>query len=95
MSDMQAKVPSLADDLVGSGAERGIQVAAYVDGELVVDVTAGVTDPATGREVAPDSVFCNYSIGKGAMATLVHQQVDKGALDYDTPVAEVWPEFAA
>ena len=29
------------------------------------------------------------------MATRVHQQVDAGVIGYDTPVAEVWPEFAA
>jgi CubicO group peptidase (beta-lactamase class C family) len=93
MGDAQQVVQDVLDELVGSGGEHGMQVAAYVDGKIVVDAVAGLADPATGRAVAPDTVFYNWSIGKGAMATLVHQQVDAGAFGYDTPVAELWPEF--
>jgi CubicO group peptidase (beta-lactamase class C family) len=88
-------VATVADELVGSGAERGLQVAAYVGQQPVVDVAAGVADPGTGRPVRPGTLFYNWSIGKGATATLVHRLVDAGQLAYDTPVAEVWPEFAA
>lgn len=86
-------VQEIADDLVASGAERGLQVAAYVDGEQVVDVVAGVADPAAGRPVTPDTLFYNWSIGKAATATLVHRLVDEGLLGFDTRVVEVWPEF--
>jgi CubicO group peptidase (beta-lactamase class C family) len=86
-------VQEIADELVASGAERGLQVSAYVDGKQVVDVVAGVADPATGRPVTPDTLFYNWSIGKAATATLVHRLVDDGALGFDTPVVEVWPEF--
>ena len=86
-------VQEIADALVASGAERGLQVAAYVDGEQVVDVVAGVADPATGRPVTADTLFYNWSIGKAAAATLVHRLVDDGALGFDTRVVEVWPEF--
>jgi CubicO group peptidase (beta-lactamase class C family) len=82
-------VQDIADELVASGAERGVQVAAYVDGKQVVDVVAGVADPATGRPVTPDTLFYNWSIGKGATATLVHRL----GLDPETRVVEVWPEF--
>jgi CubicO group peptidase (beta-lactamase class C family) len=94
MSDIQETVAGIADELVGSGAERGLQVAVYVDGHRVVDVAAGVADPATGRPLRAETLLYNWSIGKGATATLVHRLVDAGALGYDTPVADVWPEFA-
>ncbi|MGH3568188.1 MAG: serine hydrolase domain-containing protein [Pseudonocardia sp.] len=84
----------IADELVTSGAERGLQVAAYVDQEPVVDVVAGVADPVSGRPVEPGTLFYNWSIGKGATATLVHRLVDAGTISYDTPVVELWPEFA-
>ncbi|MCE3555240.1 beta-lactamase family protein [Pseudonocardia sp. RS11V-5] len=95
MTDVQEIVAEKAEELVRSGGERGLQVAAYVDGRPVVEVTAGVADPATGRRVEPGTLFSNWSIGKGATATLVHRLVDDGTLTYDTRVAEVWPEFAA
>ena len=39
--------------------------------------------------------FHNYSIGKGATATVAHVLVERGLFGYDTRVAELWPEFAA
>ena len=36
-----------------------------------------------------------FSATKGVAATVVHRLVDRGLLDYDTPVAEYWPEFGA
>jgi hypothetical protein len=41
-------VQEAIDELVGSGAERGMQVAVYRHGEQVVDAVAGAADPATG-----------------------------------------------
>ena len=93
MGDVQAHVQDLVERRIGSGDERGVQVAAYVGGQLLVDVVAGVADPGTGRPVEHDTPFYNYSIGKGAMSTLVHQQVDCGTFDYDTRVADLWPAF--
>jgi CubicO group peptidase (beta-lactamase class C family) len=94
MGDVQQVVQDTIDELVEDGGEQGLQVAAFVDGTVIVDAVAGVADPGTGRPVEPGTVFYNWSIGKGAMATLVHQQVDAGLFGYDTPVAELWPEFA-
>ncbi|MEW9549852.1 serine hydrolase domain-containing protein [Nonomuraea sp. NPDC050783] len=93
MSDLQQRVQEAADRLVESGDERGLQVAVYRDGEQIVDVVAGVADPGTGRPVTSDTPFYNFSIGKGATATVAHVLAERGLFGYDTPVAELWPEF--
>jgi CubicO group peptidase (beta-lactamase class C family) len=95
MDDLQRQVQEAIDRLVESGAERGVQVAVYRDGRQVVDAVAGVTDPAGGRPVDPGTVFYNFSIVKGATATIAHLLAERGLFGYDTPVAELWPEFAA
>jgi CubicO group peptidase (beta-lactamase class C family) len=95
MSELQQQVQKVIDELVDSGAERGVQVAVYRDGEQVVDAVAGVADPASGRPVDPGTVFYNYSVGKGATSTVVHRLAERGLFGYDTPVAELWPEFGA
>jgi CubicO group peptidase (beta-lactamase class C family) len=95
MSELQQQIQKVVDELVASGAERGVQVAVYQGGEQVVDVVAGVADPATGRPVDPGTVFYNFSIGKAAASTIVHLLAERGRFGYDTPVAELWPEFAA
>jgi CubicO group peptidase (beta-lactamase class C family) len=95
MADVQSQVQAAIDELVESGAERGVQVAAYAGGVQVVDAVAGVADPATGRPVTSATPFYNYSIGKGATSTVAHLLVERGVFGYDTPVVEVWPEFGA
>lgn len=95
MTDVQAQVQSCLDDLVGRGVERGLQVAAYLDGEQVVDAWAGVADPATGMPVDGETLFTVFSCTKGVTATVIHQLAERGVLDYDTVVAAYWPEFGA
>jgi CubicO group peptidase (beta-lactamase class C family) len=95
MTDIQNQVQEAIDELVESGAERGLQVAVYQNGEQVADAVAGVADLETGRLVAPDTPFYAYSVGKGATATVAHVLVERGHFDYDTPVMDLWPEFGA
>ena len=92
---LNQRVQQLIDDLVESGEEVGLQVAAYLEGELVVDAWAGLADEATGRPVNGDTLFTSWSTTKGFAATCLHLLADRGMIDYDTPVAEYWPEFAA
>jgi CubicO group peptidase (beta-lactamase class C family) len=95
MSELQQQIQKVIDELVAAGTERGVQVAVYQDGEQVVDAVAGVADPATGRPVTAETVFYNFSVGKGATSTVVHRLAEQGLFGYDTPVAELWPQFAA
>lgn len=73
--------------------EVGVQVAAYVDGELVINTWAGVVAAGSGEEVAGDTLFPVFSVTKALTATAAHLQVQRGLLRYDQPIAEVWPEF--
>ena len=95
MNDVQAQVQKTIDGLVDSGTERGLQVAAYKGGKLVVDAVAGVADPATGRKVDSGTPFYCYSVVKAAASTITHILVERGLFGYDTPVVELWPEFGA
>jgi CubicO group peptidase (beta-lactamase class C family) len=82
-------------EMVESGAETGVQVAVYREGELVVDAVAGVADSATGCPVTSGTPFYSTSTGKGMTATVVHVLAERGVLDYDAPIVELWPEFGA
>jgi len=95
MNDVQQRVQEAIGRLVESGTERGLQVAVYRHGEQVVDAVAGVADPAIGRPVTSDTPFFSYSIGKGVASTVVHVLAERGVLDYDMRIVELWPEFGA
>jgi hypothetical protein len=43
----------------------------------------------------PDTVFFAASAAKAATVVHVHVLAERVALDYDTGIAELWPEFAA
>src|SRR3954465_10317564 len=94
MADRQATIHALLEDLVASGAERGLQVAVYHRGDLVVDAWAGLADAATDTRVTPDTLFTVYSVSKGITATAIHILAEQGKLAYDDPIAKYWPEFA-
>lgn len=92
-SKLQARIESLLCRLVDEKQERGIQVAVYHRGCLVVDAWAGAADPSTGRAVDADTLFPVFSATKGVAATVVHRLAERGLLDYDMRIAEAWPDF--
>src|SRR5690242_8837612 len=92
--EIRARIQTLLDDMVETGPEVGLQVAAYHHGELVVDAWSGVADVSTGRHIDGDTVFVTFSVSKGVTATIAHLLAERGQLDYDARIADVWPEFA-
>ncbi|MEW2492547.1 serine hydrolase domain-containing protein [Streptomyces nodosus] len=94
-SPAQRRVEEILAESTGSGVEAGVQVAAWCDGELVVDVWAGTADVAEERPMGPETLVPAWSTGKGVAAALVAVLVDQGVLAYDAPVARYWPRFGA
>ncbi|MHB8574882.1 MAG: serine hydrolase domain-containing protein [Dehalococcoidia bacterium] len=95
MPDVNQQVHTVLEGLIADGLELGAQVAAYLDGELVVDTWAGLADKESGRAVDGDSLFTVFSTTKGPTATCIHVLAERGLLKYDAPIARYWPEFAA
>jgi CubicO group peptidase (beta-lactamase class C family) len=92
-SDPNAAVQRALQELVDEGPEVGLQVAAYLDGKLVIDTWAGLADEATGRPVDGDTMFMLSSTTKAITGTCLHVLAETGKVDYDTPMAHYWPEF--
>ena len=95
MANLQAGLQAAADEMVASGAETGLQIAVRQRDHVVADVVSGVADPRTGAEVRPGTLFYAASTAKGVAASLAHVLAERGDLDYDLRVADVWPEFGA
>ncbi|MDI5942169.1 serine hydrolase domain-containing protein, partial [Micromonospora sp. DH15] len=94
LDNLRAEIHATIDDLVCTGREAGVQVAAYLHGEPIVDAHAGVADTTTGRPMTAATGVYGVSTGKGLTATVVHVLAERGHLDYDLRIADVWPEFA-
>ncbi len=93
-SSLQRQVQKAIDALVFAGTEIGVQVAAYLDGQLIVNQVSGLADPSNGNPVTPDTPFFSFSTGKGVTATAVHVLAEQGKISYDLRIADVWPEYA-
>jgi len=72
----------------------GAAVCVWHRGERVVDCWGGTRDES-GLPWESDTVALSYSTTKGVTSTLLHVLAEQGLIDYDAPVREYWPEFAA
>jgi CubicO group peptidase (beta-lactamase class C family) len=74
--------------------EIGAAVAVYKDGEKVVDLWGGYKDVERTVPWEEDTIVAMNSITKSMCALCVHILIDRGAVDFNAPVATYWPEFA-
>ncbi len=84
-----------AIERVIADGEIGLQIAAYVGEELVIDAWGGTTAPVNGAWVSGDTLFNVFSVTKGITATALHLQAERGLVEYDAPIARYWPEYGS
>ncbi len=73
--------------------DLGAALAVIVDGRVVVDLWGGWCDPDRSRRWERDTLVNLYSIGKAVTATVALALVERGELELDRPLVQVWPEF--
>jgi CubicO group peptidase (beta-lactamase class C family) len=82
---------NLADNL-----DVGASLSIYYQGQCVVDLSGGWKDSETKKEpYTPDTLQLIFSTSKGVVAAAIALCIERGWLDYNTPVVKYWPEFAA
>ncbi|MES2307377.1 MAG: serine hydrolase domain-containing protein [Verrucomicrobiota bacterium] len=95
MEEIQPVIQNFLEELVLQNKERGIQFVAYHQGKVLVDAYAGICNPQTGKKVESSTLFPVFSTTKGMAATLIHLLVERGQLNYQTRIADLWSEFGA
>jgi CubicO group peptidase (beta-lactamase class C family) len=76
-----------------SRGETGAACSAYREGECVVDLWGG--DARDNQPWQEDTLVLVYSLSKGITGLAVATAISQGLFNYDMPVSEIWPEFAA
>lgn len=71
--------------VVAAQGAGGAALALYRDGRLVVDLVAG--------EYQERSLQSVFSVSKAVVALAMARLHDRGEIDLDAPVGDVWPEF--
>ena len=91
-----AKFARLKEEFERNFAERGesgASVCLSVNGETLVDLWGGVTDPTTKQAWTEDTVSIVFSCTKAAVAICAHILIDRGKLNPNALVTDYWPEF--
>jgi CubicO group peptidase (beta-lactamase class C family) len=79
-------------DLYG---EVGAAFCVHLKGRPIVDLWGGVTQPGSSDPYTGDTLQMVMSTTKGVVAIAAHMLAEEGRLDFDAPVSNYWPEFAA
>jgi CubicO group peptidase (beta-lactamase class C family) len=87
---------SVLEQNIVDGLDIGTSLCVYHRGECVVDLYGGWKDIEMNKEpYTSDTLQLVFSVSKGVTAAAIALCVERGWLDYDTPVAKYWPEFAS
>lgn len=75
--------------------QGGGSLTIFHQGKLVTDLAFGTTHQTLKAHWTSHTLSLNYSTGKGVLVTLIHILVNKGLLNYDTPISQYWTAFAS
>jgi CubicO group peptidase (beta-lactamase class C family) len=92
------KFAGLVDHLeksLASGDDLGASIAVYHHEELVADLWGGFRDEAKTTPWDRDTLVNVWSTTKTMTFLVALMLYDRGELDFNAPVANYWPEFAA
>ena len=92
-SDLQQRLQQLLTDLQLDDAPAGGALVVCQAGQCIAQASVGMA--RADLPWSADTLSLNFSTGKGILATLVHVLVSQQLLDYDRPIADYWPAFAA
>jgi CubicO group peptidase (beta-lactamase class C family) len=95
--DYEQRFARVADVLAAnldSGQDIGASVAVVLDGQPVVDIWGGYKDPDATEPWERDTIVNVFSTTKTMTALCALILADRGELDFHTPVAHYWLEFA-
>ena len=91
--ELQQRLQQLLTDLQLDDAPAGGALVVYQAGQCIAQASVGMA--RADLSWSADTLSLNFSTGKGILATLVHVLVSQQLLDYDRPIADYWPAFAA
>jgi len=81
-------------EILDGDDEMGFGFAVFQGGECIIDIYGGYADKKKSNFWQEDSLACVFSSGKAVCAYLMARAVSDELINYEMPVATIWPEFA-
>ncbi|MGB3311465.1 MAG: serine hydrolase domain-containing protein [Nodosilinea sp.] len=92
-SDRLEQIRASVSQILADSALPGAAIAAYIDGQLILETSIGDRDFQQTVPLPVDARFYIYSVTKTLIAAAVLHQVQSGRLDLDAPIQHYWPGF--
>jgi CubicO group peptidase (beta-lactamase class C family) len=87
------KIKELFQKQLDQGLHPGAAMAVYHYGKPVLDLYGGVVSKESKHAVTKDTLFITYSCSKALAAFCWLVMWERGQIELNRPIAEVWPEF--
>ncbi len=75
------------------GLEKGAGFCVYHNGELIIDLIGGTCDKNEQKLWREDTLVPVFSTTKAIASLVIALLVERGALDYEQKITDIWPEF--
>ncbi len=92
-SERLARITSVFEAEIASGALPGVQVLIQRQGRLAYAETFGVRDPEVGDALAADAIYRIYSMTKPIVSVGLMMLVEEGKVQIGDPVSKWIPEL--
>jgi CubicO group peptidase (beta-lactamase class C family) len=90
-----AAVKALMEEQIAAGEELGASLCVNIDGEEVLDIWGGYTDPERTKPWTEDTIVNVWSSTKTLSSLAVLMLISRGQMSAFDKVSKYWPEFAA
>ncbi|ELU10516.1 hypothetical protein CAPTEDRAFT_156512 [Capitella teleta] len=87
------QVADIYREQLDNGEQRGGGISVFYEGKQVVAFTGGYAHYESEWKWEKDTLSCIYSSTKAVSAVAIALLVQRGFLDYKSPVKKYWPEF--
>ena len=77
------------------GLEAGASFCVYLNNERIIDLIGGTKDKKQQQLWQTDTIVPVFSTTKAISSLVIALLVERGHLDYDQKIIDIWPEFGA
>lgn len=88
------KLPESAEMAMNETGTPGMAIGVVHNGEMIFAEGFGLREAGASNRVDADTVFQIASVSKSLSATVVARAITQGALEWDTPVRTLLPNFS-
>jgi len=88
------QLPELAETAINETGVPGLAIGVVHNGEMIFAEGFGLREADSSDRVDSDTVFQVASVSKSISATVAARAVTQGAVEWDTPVSTLLPDFS-